>query len=277
MDRLPDLGPDLVRSVASVVRDVASGAAARRRRRLPSVVSVNPEGPTTDLDIWAQLALLRRLGALFPADAIVAEESGLQMQRVPDGAGIWTWVIDPIDGTTSMALGFDTWGTQVALCHEGRAVGAWIACPDLGWELSACDGTDLTVSGVNRAIGPERVVAGQGDFETSHRRRLSSVEVPPHRGTRSCAVDYAQLAAGWLDAVIFRRTNPWDHVPGAYLASRAGARVVRWDDSPYSGSVLGEGILVTAPHAPPGLASLLLPRPRSPRSVERGSRGTHTK
>lgn len=90
--------------------------------------------------------------------------------------------------------------------------------------------------------GVERVVSGVGDFDPTHLERLAAGAVIWRR-TRSCAVDYAQLTADILDAVIFRRTHPWDHVPGVYLARRAGARAIRWNGKLFDGSAPGEGVL----------------------------------
>jgi fructose-1,6-bisphosphatase/inositol monophosphatase family enzyme len=216
------------------------------------------------MDMWSQQTLIRQLTHLV-AGEVVAEE-GLRAELVPGGSGSWSWVVDPIDGTSSYVTGADCYGVQVALCFEGRTVGGWINCPALGWELAACDGSGLLVDGVSAPVGPERIVAAQGDFDESHRAVLRDPAVPAHRGTRSCAVDYAQLAAGWIDALLYRRAYPWDHVPGAYLAGRAGAVVKRWDGSLYRCAEPGEGVLVIAAGAHDHLHALLLP-PRPDWSV----------
>ncbi len=214
------------------------------------------EGPTTTMDLWAEKTLVAGLTAIMPG-RVVAEERHRSL-LVPDEPGSWTWVVDPIDGTSSYAIGLDTWGVQVALCHEGVPVGAWIDCPALGWRLAATADTAALVEGVDAPMGPERVVAGEGDFDEHHRAALTQARIV-RRGTRSCAVDYAQLVAGHLDALIFRRTYPWDHVPGAYLVSVFGGRANRWNGLIYEPRAAGEGVVAWRSATDPALVEALLP------------------
>jgi fructose-1,6-bisphosphatase/inositol monophosphatase family enzyme len=55
--------------------------------------------------------------------------------------------------------------------------------------------------------------------------------------------DYPAVATGALDFALFRRTLPWDHVPGALFVSEAGGVAARLDGSKY----------MAADHARPGL------------------------
>lgn len=258
---MPVLGDDLRDHVSDfvhkVARVVAEGQAGVR------TLSDGPEGPTTESDLWAEDVLVAGLTGIL--DGTVVAEERRRVMLLPDDPGSWTWVIDPIDGTSSYALGAQTWGVQVALCSGGNPVGAWIDCPRLGWRLAACDGSGLQIEGVVPALTPERVVAGEGDFEPSCRAALNRAGIH-RRGTMSCAVDYAQLVAGSLDAVVFRRTYPWDHVPGAYLVRRSGGSVTRWDGSRYEPQLAGEGVLAYRKGVDLGLVKVLLSRSCEPRS-----------
>ncbi len=74
--------------------------------------------PVTDADLAAEGEILRGLGAAFPGDCFVTEESGGD-----PGLGAW-WVVDPIDGTSSFVEGLAHWGPTVArvVRVEGRPV-----------------------------------------------------------------------------------------------------------------------------------------------------------
>jgi fructose-1,6-bisphosphatase/inositol monophosphatase family enzyme len=227
--------------VAELVRSVARTVQLLRSRGAVRVICEGAEGPTTNADLTAQRLLVDGLRRIDPAAAVVAEEGTRYRSGLNPGAR--AWIIDPVDGTSSFVAGDARYGVQVAAYSGGRITGGWISCPDLGWHLAAWDGGPLTVEGVPASAGGVRVVIASGDFDAGHLARLRSGAVPPHRPTRSCAVDYAELTAGGLDALVYRRTHPWDHAPGAYLASRAGAAVNSWDGSPFDPGTPGQGIL----------------------------------
>jgi fructose-1,6-bisphosphatase/inositol monophosphatase family enzyme len=248
---------ELVRSVARTVQLLRSCGAIR-------VISEGAEGPTTNADIAAQHLLVDGLLSIDPAAAVIAEEGARYRSGLTSRAR--AWIIDPVDGTSSLAAGDPRYGVQVAAYSGGRITGGWISCPELGWHLAAWDGGPLTVEGVQASADGVRVMIASGDFDPGHLARLRSAALPPHRPTRSCAVDYAELTAGRLDVLLYRRTHPWDHAPGAYLASRAGAAVTRWDGSPFDPGTPGQGILalsqtiLSRPADAAALRALLLPQ-----------------
>ena len=54
----------------------------------------------TEADLATERLIRRRIGEPFPYDRILGEEEG--DDAPPIGAGHKTWVVDPIDGTTSI-------------------------------------------------------------------------------------------------------------------------------------------------------------------------------
>lgn len=73
--------------------------------------------PVTEADRAAEAAMRRLIEAEYPRDGIVGEEYG-----VKDGSTGRTWVLDPIDGTTSFIAGRPIFGTLIALMEEGWPV-----------------------------------------------------------------------------------------------------------------------------------------------------------
>lgn len=80
----------------------------------------------TAADRWADQTLCDRLSQLFPKHALLTEES----QQTFGGAD-WTWVVDPLDGTTNFAQGIPIWGISLALLYRGWPVFGAIALPPL--------------------------------------------------------------------------------------------------------------------------------------------------
>lgn len=87
----------------------------------------------TKSDRWADTYIKEALEKEFPEYGILTEES---TQVLPDRE--WTWVIDPLDGTTNFARGIPIWGISVGLLHRGTPVFGYVAIPPLrqsiyGW------------------------------------------------------------------------------------------------------------------------------------------------
>jgi fructose-1,6-bisphosphatase/inositol monophosphatase family enzyme len=232
--------------VAALVAEVAARVSHLLASGEVRLLSTGPEGPTTNADIAAQRLLVERLIHLFGPAAIVAEEGPYGDPAAVSHSAPLTWIIDPIDGTSAYLAGRSTYGVQLAAFGDDRLLGGWIACPDLGWQLSAWDDGGFVIEGVQPQDNSSRLIIADGDFDLSHRRALARRGVAPYARSSSCAVEYALLAAGHLEATLYRRSHPWDHAAGSYLVRRAGGQSVRWTGEPYDPALRGEGLLSVA-------------------------------
>ena len=86
----------------------------------------------------------------------------------------------------------------------------------------------------------------------------------------SCGIDYARLAEGAADYVLYRgvtvsgqrRGLPWDHAPGSLLLSEAGGRVTLFGGGAYDPRVLpDDGLVAAGDDATGALVRGLLPLP----------------
>ncbi|OIP75024.1 MAG: inositol monophosphatase [Oscillatoriales cyanobacterium CG2_30_44_21] len=87
----------------------------------------------TNSDRWADTYIKNALAEKFPEFGILTEESS---RVLPDCE--WTWVIDPLDGTTNFARGIPIWGISIGLLHRGTPVFGYVSMPPLrqniyGW------------------------------------------------------------------------------------------------------------------------------------------------
>lgn len=231
--------------VAGLVAGVGESVRRMRAEGAVTLVSRTAEGPTTSADLHAQEELADGLLAAFGPAEILAEE-GAARRPAADPAAPLTWIIDPIDGTSSFLSGSDVYGVQVAAYGGGALIGGWISCPDLGWQVAAWEGGPFRADVTGQPPGISGTVVAAGDFDPAHLAALRQRGVPRGPRSRSCAVEYSLLAAGLLDAALYRRTHPWDHAAGAYLVRRSGGRSVRWDGTAYDPGAAGEGILSVA-------------------------------
>ncbi|MEZ5885222.1 MAG: inositol monophosphatase family protein, partial [Paracoccaceae bacterium] len=71
----------------------------------------------SEADRNVELAIRAELAKAFPDDGIVGEEGAPAA-----GSSGYTWVIDPIDGTTNFVNGIPQWCVIIACVHQGQTV-----------------------------------------------------------------------------------------------------------------------------------------------------------
>ncbi len=211
----------------------------------------------TIVDIEIQRSLIEWLSPIFPNASFVAEEvsqneKDINIRAARDSE--WSWIIDPIDGTTSYFSGLKTYGLQIALAHKGVLVAGWICCPELEKAIAA------DINGVSLKYGlsssaPRKIaslseiwmVLASGDFDDQHKQKvhLLAQEVADMRRTDSCAFDYMEMVEGKRDLLVYKRSYPWDHAPGAFLVAAQGGIVKRFDSMLYDPFDDQQGLLVS--------------------------------
>ena len=87
----------------------------------------------TKSDRWADAYIKAALTQEFPEYGVLTEESTQTL-----GNQEWSWVVDPLDGTTNFARGIPIWGISLGLLHHGTPVFGYVAIPPLrqniyGW------------------------------------------------------------------------------------------------------------------------------------------------
>jgi histidinol-phosphatase len=128
MDRaLLDFAIELVEEAGGLAarRFADAGARGRRgtgaRRRSDAV----PEAPAgTPVDVELETLLRSRIGARFPHDAVLGEESGLH-----EGTSGRRWVLDPLNGTTLFIQRVPTFSVLLAVEDEQGPAGAVVGYP----------------------------------------------------------------------------------------------------------------------------------------------------
>lgn len=99
------LGQELVALSGEIIR-----AYFRRSHLSSETKTTEVSSIVTIADQRAEQAMVERLRQVFPEDGILREEG----ENYPSQSG-YTWVIDPIDGTSSFVKGFPIFGTLLGL------------------------------------------------------------------------------------------------------------------------------------------------------------------
>lgn len=250
--------PDMV-AVGVLVREVADQVHLPLFRKAVEQEEKSPGEVVSRVDREAELLLADGLRALAPGTPVLGEEAasddprllGLLRRREP------VWLVDPLDGTTQFLAGSPDHAIMVALVDRGRTVGAVVHQPQHNHTYTAELGAGTWRDGerVQRAAASTRDLTL---LEGAVLRRFlcndvrTAVDINAWRfgdltPNSTCAgVEYPRLLEGDADFLLFWRTLPWDHAPGALLLSEAGAVALRPDGSDYRPDVDVQGLLAAA-------------------------------
>jgi fructose-1,6-bisphosphatase/inositol monophosphatase family enzyme len=258
-------------AVGALLRETARDAVMPAYRHLGAadVYEKAPGEVVTVADRRAEELLTAGLSALLPGSVVVGEEAVAAdptvLDRLKGSAPVW--LVDPVDGTANFAAGREPFAMMIALVRAGETEAAWIYDP-VGDSLAAAragagtaiDGVPVRRSNGQRAPlrgaeqrAPLRGAVPHRYFPRELRERIAArasapgIELLP---SKHCAGrEYVDLVRGRQEFVMFWRTLPWDHVPGALLVREAGGVVRRLDGSPYLAEEDGHGLLAAADEA----------------------------
>ena len=99
----------IVREAGDLIRSCTSAGELKAKEGSANFV--------TRYDSMVQKFLIEKLSALSPEAAFVGEEDGYSKKRIANG---YTFIIDPIDGTTNFICGFMASGISVGLSAHGE-------------------------------------------------------------------------------------------------------------------------------------------------------------
>ncbi len=246
--------------------EAAQAAGEVLLRKFPETREVASKGPrdiVTDADLAAQRVILDLITQRFPDHAVLSEEGRHDIDLAAPG---FTWVIDPLDGTSNYAHRFPYFSVSVGLAEKGEVVAGVVYDPfgrqtyyaergqgafvrsdseppkrlqvsDLADLAEALVGFDLPRDPVAR----EKVVAATARASAATRTL---------RSLGSAALGLAEVAAGGHAGYYHFTLLPWDVAGGALLIQEAGGQLSSPNGGPWrlsgAGVVTSNGRLHTA-------------------------------
>jgi myo-inositol-1(or 4)-monophosphatase len=189
----------------------------------------------TEVDKAAERAVIEILHKTYPEHAILAEESG----ALPGSAGKseFTWIIDPLDGTTNFIHGFPQYAVSIGLRHKGILTQGVVYDPAKNELFTASRGRGAYLNDrrirVSRRTQMGDALIGTGfpfrDFQSLDEYLAMFREITARtagiRRAGAAALDIAYVAAGRLDGFWEMGLSPWDMAAGALLVTEAGGLV----------------------------------------------------
>ncbi len=184
----------------------------------------------TETDLKAERVILNLIRKNFPSHDILSEESGGSIGEN------YTWVLDPLDGTTNFIRGLPLFSVCIALLYKKKPILAVVLNPiaDELYVAQKGKGTFLnnkrirvsTTRNLKHAIVLFNMGRGAKNFLSllGTLNKLAG-KVKSLRIFASSNLQICYVAAGKFDGYLSLMSSPWDILPGALIAEEAGAKI----------------------------------------------------
>jgi myo-inositol-1(or 4)-monophosphatase len=228
-----------VRAAGDILRSHAGRVGTGREKESASSV-------VTEADLEAEACIVRRIQEAFPGHGIIAEESGVQPGREP-----FTWVIDPLDGTSNFVAGLPWYGVQVGILEGTTPLLAAMYLPATDVLYLSERGRGVWVGDRRLELTPEtelrRVLCAfgfDGAVGLAEARRGAELLARVASGVRNIRatnslIDFCLNLEGNLGGCVNLNPKIWDIVPASLMFPEAGGvftdlegRPIEWDLGP---------------------------------------------
>ncbi len=188
----------------------------------------------TEVDQKAEEVIIETLLAAYPGHGILAEESGRE-HGARDSE--YTWIIDPLDGTTNFIHGFPVYAVSIALAHRDQVQQAVVYDPTRNDLFYASKGrgaflNDKRLRVSKRTRMAEALIGTGFPFRKgdNFKRYMKMFEemMQSCAGLRrpgAAALDLCYVAAGYCDGFFETGLSPWDIAAGSLIITEAGGLI----------------------------------------------------
>lgn len=206
----------------------------RQKSELPFEIEFKTDASNlvTEVDKGAEKLIKEYIHKNFPGHSILAEESGMEKS-----GSEYTWVIDPLDGTTNFAHGLPVYSVSIGLMKNDEIIMGAVADVSRNTIYSAelgsgayKDGKKIRVSDTSELEKSLLVTGFPYNFKDNAEYILAVFGgfIRRARGIRrlgSAAIDFCYIAQGAFDGYWEIHLNPWDVCAGKLIVHEAGGLV----------------------------------------------------
>jgi myo-inositol-1(or 4)-monophosphatase len=204
-----------------------------------------PHDLVTQVDLEISSFLSSGLHSIVPGSTIISEED--KEEKIPGGE--YTWIIDPIDGTTNFVCGMPIYAVSIGLLHDSVPVLGVVYNPARKEMFSALrnEGAWLGEKRIHVNADPvlsKSLVLAETDPYLDRQinqcyKLINSIfqKCLDYRIIGSTALDICYIASGRAGAFITPAAKPWDYAGGSLILLEAGGKITQWDNASirYSG------------------------------------------
>jgi len=191
----------------------------------------NPRSIVTKVDILSEKKIMELISKKFPAHNFLTEESG----TIKKGSE-YTWIIDPIDGTTNFVSGMPQFAVSIGLAKNGDVfMGAvYNPCTDDMYfaekgKGSFLNGKRLKVSNKKALIESIATFSLPSNITVSRKTLTTlSKNYGTFRGIRnfgSAALNLCYIAEAKMDLYFTLDIKAWDAAAAKLIVEEAGGKI----------------------------------------------------
>ncbi len=189
----------------------------------------HPSSVVCEADLASEKHILEAIRAKFPDHGIIAEESGYIAAKSD-----FTWVVDPLDGTSNFVAGLPWFGAQLGVLENTRPIFTAMYLPVERTLYYAEAGGGTFRNGKRlRLLGEKdlsKVLCAFGFDATAGKaqvRRNAELLMRVAGGVRNTRatnslIDFCYTLEGWFGACINLNCKIWDIVPISLMLPEAG-------------------------------------------------------
>ena len=197
-----------------------------------NIVEKGRQDYASEVDSLAEKEIIRELRRAFPDHAFLCEESGAL------GQARYTFVVDPLDGTSNFLHGIPHYAVSIGLLEGNEPIHAVVYDPQRNDIFTASRGSGAFLNDRRIRVTARETIEGAmliTGFPPRERKRLRPQldavhalldEAEDIRRTGSAALDLAYVACGRADAYFEAGVKPWDIAAGMLLVREAGGRCI---------------------------------------------------
>ncbi len=180
-------------------------------------LQVSKKGPkdfVTNSDIRVEKIIIEELKKARPNYSILSEESGSEKNK----DDLYTWIIDPIDGTVNFLHGIPHFAISIALKFKNEIISGLIFDP-IKNEMFYAEKDN------GAFFNNQRIRVSKKNNISECLFALGKIKNNPeliNRRSGSAALDMAYVAAGRYDGYFQDNLNLWDIAAGIIIVKEAG-------------------------------------------------------
>jgi myo-inositol-1(or 4)-monophosphatase len=244
---------EICENVCNIARIAGKFMSDERKNFSPDKIEIKGVNDFVSyVDKKAEELIVGQLSSLIAGAGFLTEEGTVQQSNTAE----YTWIIDPLDGTTNYIHGLSPYAVSIGLTENGIPVlgVVYVVCGNqcfYAWKDSKAymNGEEIKPSAVE-LIKDSLAITGfpyrLGGKIDNYMNLMKYLTFNSHgvRRLGSAAADLAYIASGRAEVFYQTDLKPWDVAAGAFIAKQAGAIV-----SDFTGGdnyLFGHSILATS-------------------------------
>jgi myo-inositol-1(or 4)-monophosphatase len=188
----------------------------------------------TEVDKHAEAVIVETILTAYPGHGILAEESGRSLGAKDSE---FTWIIDPLDGTTNFIHGFPQYAVSIALAWRGVVQQAVVYDPNRNDLFYASRGRGAFLNDRRLRVSKRLRLADsligtgfpfrKGDNFKRYMKMFEEIsqQCAGLRRPGAASLDLCYVAAGWYDGFFETGLNPWDIAAASLIITEAGGLI----------------------------------------------------